>query len=388
MAKGQVKVEVFSERLRLRWSYRGQRYCLSIGLPDSIINRKVATQKAQQIELDMLSDNFDPSLSKYRSDSTPSVTARRVGQTPSAFSTIFEQHWDAFVEDKAQRIDSPFTIVGMYNPIPNKVKDYGRPIIGSREAQDFVTFMLRSASPTTIKKQVIILNDFGNWVQHHKLVDAEWENPFTGLTEMCRPVPPTKVPPFSKSEIEQIIEAFRHDRYYAHYTNYVRFLFMTGCRTSEAIGLQWKHIRHDCSEITFNETLVRKGTGSARIRKATKTNRSRTFPCNGDLQELLMSVRPDDYKPEMLVFPSPKGKPIDGNNFVKRAWVKILKKCGMTKENGLYRTQYNTRHTFISHMLAMGMSVIEVARLTGHDPKILLEHYAGLICKIEVPTFF
>jgi hypothetical protein len=24
MAKGQVKVEVFSERLRLRWSYRGQ----------------------------------------------------------------------------------------------------------------------------------------------------------------------------------------------------------------------------------------------------------------------------------------------------------------------------------------------------------------------------
>jgi integrase len=163
---------------------------------------------------------------------------------------------------------------------------------------------------------------------------------------------------------------------------------MTGCRTSEAIGLQWKHIRHDCSEITFNETLVRKGTGSARIRKATKTNRSRTFPCNGDLQELLMSIRPDDYKPEMLVFPSPKGKPIDGNNFVKRAWVKILKKCGMTKENGLYRTQYNTRHTFISHMLAMGMSVIEVARLTGHDPKILLEHYAGLICKIEVPTFF
>jgi len=59
------------------------------------------------------------------------------------------------------------------------------------------------------------------------------------------------------------------------------FLFMTGCRTSEAIGLQWKHIRHDDGyEITFNETLVRQGTGAARFRKATKTNRSRIFPCS------------------------------------------------------------------------------------------------------------
>jgi integrase len=40
------------------------------------------------------------------------------------------------------------------------------------------------------------------------------------------------------------------------------------------------------------------------------------------------------------------------------------------------------------HMLAKGMSVIEVAKLTGHDPKVLLEHYAGLITQIEVPTFF
>ena len=65
MAKGQVKVEVFADRLRLRWSFRGKRYCLSIGLPDSIVNRKVASQTAQRIELDMLSGNFDPSLAKY-----------------------------------------------------------------------------------------------------------------------------------------------------------------------------------------------------------------------------------------------------------------------------------------------------------------------------------
>jgi integrase len=37
----------------------------------------------------------------------------------------------------------------------------------------------------------------------------------------------------------------------------------------------------------------------------------------------------------MLVFPSPKGKPIDATNFLNRAWQSVLKKCGMTQENGL-----------------------------------------------------
>lgn len=194
-------------------------------------------QKAQQIELDMLSGNFDPTLQKYKpEDPLPVVAAG--SETSQSYTDVFKQHWDEFVDDKGQRPESPFTIVSMYNPIPKKVRNFGRKILGRREAQEFVTFMLQSASPATIKKQVIILNDFGNWVQQNKLVDAGWENPFTGLTEMCHPVPPLKVPPFSEAEIKQIIGTSRDDRYYAHYTDYVRFLFMTGCRTSEAIGLQ------------------------------------------------------------------------------------------------------------------------------------------------------
>ncbi|MEO0430908.1 MAG: hypothetical protein AAF151_04355 [Cyanobacteria bacterium J06656_5] len=79
---------------------------------------------------------------------------------------------------------------------------------------------------------------------------------------------------------------------------------------------------------------------------------------------------------------------MDATNFLNRPWTKVLGKCGMTKENGLYRCQYNTRHTFISHMLAKGMSVVEVAKLTGHDPKVLLDHYADVIHRVDVPAFF
>ena len=64
--KGTVKVEVDKGWLRVRFTHAGKRYAFAIGLPDSEINRKVAEQKARQIELDILSGNFDPSLQKYR----------------------------------------------------------------------------------------------------------------------------------------------------------------------------------------------------------------------------------------------------------------------------------------------------------------------------------
>ncbi len=65
-SKGTVAVEEFQGRLRLRWRQGGKRYTLTIGLPDSKINRQVAQQKATIIELDMASGNFDPSLKKYK----------------------------------------------------------------------------------------------------------------------------------------------------------------------------------------------------------------------------------------------------------------------------------------------------------------------------------
>lgn len=66
-SKGTVVVQVFKERLRLCWSYLGKRYYLYIGLPDSKLNRTIAEQKAHQIEGDIVTGNFDPTLKKYKS---------------------------------------------------------------------------------------------------------------------------------------------------------------------------------------------------------------------------------------------------------------------------------------------------------------------------------
>lgn len=88
--------------------------------------------------------------------------------------------------------------------------------------------------------------------------------------------------PFTREEIGAIILAFRTNRYYYHYSDYVEFLFGTGCRTGEAIGLRWKHLSEDCSTVWSGETLSRG------VRKATKTNRARVVTLTEKLTKMLV----------------------------------------------------------------------------------------------------
>ncbi len=69
-AKGTVKIESDKGWLRLRFTHAGKRRAFALGLPDSNINRKFAEQKAGQIELDILSSNFDTTLQKYKPQKT------------------------------------------------------------------------------------------------------------------------------------------------------------------------------------------------------------------------------------------------------------------------------------------------------------------------------
>ena len=64
-SKGTVQIKISHERLQLVFRFAGKRYYLSTGFSDTVANRKLAEMKAKQIELDMLSGNFDPTLAKY-----------------------------------------------------------------------------------------------------------------------------------------------------------------------------------------------------------------------------------------------------------------------------------------------------------------------------------
>jgi integrase len=58
-SKGSVSIINSNGRLQLRFRHGGTRHYISLGVPDSPEGRKLAEMKAREIELDILSGNFD-----------------------------------------------------------------------------------------------------------------------------------------------------------------------------------------------------------------------------------------------------------------------------------------------------------------------------------------
>ncbi len=82
--------------------------------------------------------------------------------------------------------------------------------------------------------------------------------------------------PFSAEEIRAIFNWFENHKYYSYYADYVKFLFLTGTRTIEAIGLQWKHVDFDRNLMFIYESLGRdRGSSAQRTRKTTKNQKLR-----------------------------------------------------------------------------------------------------------------
>ncbi|MEL7086529.1 MAG: site-specific integrase, partial [Cyanobacteria bacterium J06597_1] len=130
--------------------------------------------------------------------------------------------------------------------------------------------------------------------------------------------------PFTTDEVKRILAVLKDDRYYSHYYPYVVFLFRTGVRTSEAIGLRWTDVDLANGTVYIGSSLARKGETQKRVRKSTKTGKARVVPLDKETLTLLASL-PHTHS---LVFPSPKGYPIDDRGFSRNCWPKVLAKAG------------------------------------------------------------
>jgi integrase len=187
-----------------------------------------------------------------------------------------------------------------------------------------------------------------------------------------------EINPFSREERDRIIEQFRSNRYYQRYAPLIEFLFFTGCRPSEAVALQWKHINH--TAITFERAVIYTGKGFV-LKDGLKTQQSRKFPINQQLTQLLKAIKPEFCSPDSLVFPSPDGKFIDWHNFTNRAWKSVLKSLVDIE----YRNPYQTRHTFCSLCREADIPSIQLAKWVGNSAQMIDRVYAKPVDHIAVP---
>ena len=328
-SKGTVQIKTSNQRLQLVFSFGGKRHYLSTGFTDTQANRKLAEMKAKQIELDILCNNFDITLGRYKPQSqqdifTPSSKdGVSPGEEASSESYVsLADLWDSYTEYKKSSL-SPSTLAKDYKKIYRCINVH-LPVKTLDKAVAIRDWLIANRSPLSAKKIMTQFCACCNWAVKSQLID---DNPFEGMASDIK-LPKgdsqeTDINPFSVEERDRIIKAFKENRYYAHYAPLIEFLFITGCRPSEAVGLQWKHISKDFTYIRFEQAVVISESGLT-CKPGLKTQKKRVFPINNRLASFLKSIQPVERSGEAKVFPSPEGKWIDVQNLGRRAWKGIL----------------------------------------------------------------
>lgn len=326
--------------------------------------------KAKQIELDILSGHFDETLASYKPQTVMSVASPDITPKPTP---KLKDIWEQYLEYKTPHA-SPATLNGTYMPVSSHLEKCKTD--GLEDSLKFRMELLQVTTESQARRTLMQLSAACIWGIQHGLLES---NPFEGMYKALKSTRPNPPVAFSVEERDAIIAAFEQDNRpgmnYRHYAPFVKFLFWTGCRPCEGIGLRWGSVLPDCSKIYFHESIV-EVSGALTYRSTTKTGVKRWFNCQGTrLQALLQSIRPENPDPDALVFPSPKGVAIRESNFKDRAWSKILASLGLNVKNGIKMTPYNARDTFITLQATQGHSSTKIARWVGNSSKVIEEKY-------------
>ncbi len=343
----------------LRWTYQDESYSLSWGRWDNLEERARVSYCAKLIYQDCLIGQFDTSLNKYNlwlQGITYSGNGGGVKPPESRFPPLI-QMLEQRIEDRYNSTD-----VGLLGSL----KAYKKLIKTSADAKAFMKWLteIRKLAPSSKKRYLAILQTLRRDL-------------FGDIKVRAGQKPKAK--PFTKVEVTQILNHLKEDKHYSHYHDFILFLFNTGARTSEGIGLRWGHIDLVKRELHIYETLGRyKGQTNVRERRTTKNTKYRIVPINNAVYKML--VKRPKGKAEDLVFTSPKGLCLDDHSISQRCWKITLKTLGIP-----HRNLYQTRHTFASHCIDSGMTIQETAAITGHNIKVLYEHYLGSVKKPTLP---
>jgi len=276
--------------------------------------------------------------------------------------------WDAWVKS----LDLPQEIqAGHYYAARRQILKANNPL-----AADIDWFLGNSLGPKTYNERLWLLKSMATWAVTEGLLSTNpWlkTKPRKGTKEIIKP--------FSQDEAARIITGF--DEIYPAWTPFAKFLFLSGCRISEAIGLQWRHIDFERGEICICESLSRQpGKNYERVRKCTKTGTVRYLKINAELAKLLDQVSPAHKNLDELVFLNPTGtNHIDSHNFRNR-WKKVLSVTRIP-----YRRPHIIRHSFASHAIEQGIPLTGVAYLLGHsDTRMVSRTYGHLINRPSLPN--
>lgn len=407
-SKGSVGIESSRNRLRLRLPrslYEGKQRYIGLELDDTPENRARAEKYRAMAEWDIKYDEFDWSHQKYkppqasspvdpvaqRMEANHRKAVRRLEADMALLDPVRSKPllplWDQWVETLDLSARTANVHYASIRAMIHKSADEAT----TQNHEWFTQYSSPNGEPLSARTwndRLTYLRSFGQWMQDRGITQ---KNVYADLKS--KKGKKQEIEPFTLEEMSKIINAFRTNQFsskyspvkHSHYADYVYFLFATGCRPSETIGLQWRHIDFEKETIKINSVLARddqgRTSGKHRVRKETKTGSIKILSCKNDLKAMLLDRKPENCNPDALVFPSPDGLAIDDKNFRNRQWKVVL--------DGLeidYRKPYTTRHTLISHAIEQGMPLTQVAYLAGHkDTRMVMTTYGHMINRPDLP---
>lgn len=345
------------------------------GLEANDDNRALAESKQRGIQNDIDLSNFDYTLERYKPQYKKQSYLEAVAEIRP--KTTLLDLWQKFINYQRQNwTESHFYYIEK-TITPLVIKAPQNPY----KALEIREWLLCNTTEGMTKRSLTLINQCFNWGLKHKLLKGL--NPFIDMAkELKQPYERDGAKPraFTPYQKQLILDAFKNHHGndiansdkkrgygYSYYYEFVRFLFLTGCRPSEAIGLTWQKIDPQYRWIEFSGGIVQRAGKMFRTTKS-KNRKSRKFPINQELRELLVSLR-KGQNGEALVFPSPKGEAIRYNNFCKRAWTNLVTPILPGT------TPYNCRDTFESEQILKGINPEIVARWCDSSPEMIRTFY-------------
>ncbi|MEG3879688.1 site-specific integrase [Microcoleus sp. herbarium7] len=277
--------------------------------------------------------------------------------------------WDAWVE----QLDLPaHTQADHYATLRRQISKAKNP-----SSDDITWFTELKVAAATFNKKLGYLKSCGDWAKSEGLLVV---NPW--LKVRNRKGTKEIIKPFSKEESVAIVAGF--EKSYPTWVPFTKFLFLSGCRLSEAIGLRWGHVDFERGEVCICESLAQRKDGNSyeRVRKSTKTGSVRFLKINSELAKIFEQLSSASQNSEDLVFLNPAGtNHMDANNFRDR-WKKVLSAASIP-----YRRPHIIRHSFASHAIDQGCPLTGVAYLLGHsDTRMVASTYGHLINRPSLPS--
>lgn len=373
-SKGEISIEDFRGRIRLRWRYGGERYSLNLPFPYLPENLHHATVKATEIKLDIMKRSFDPSLLKYKSAPIAKPDAPKLIETPPA---IVETKLLFFLHDLASKFND--WVRNIRNVDVDNTNYY---LTVRRLLQKWIGISIadipqmlnaEKLAACTYNDRLTVLKSFLIWLLETGLID---KNPLKDVRRKRNKnkgkIKNPRRLPLSEQQIAIFLKAIKEDSHcpsasrfkHSHYYPFLTFVFYTGVRNAEAIGLRVRHVNIVNKQVEISEAFARtiKGTNhSARVQKGTKTENIRYLPLTDELAALLEGQIADKNLSD-FVFLSPKGLSIDDRMLQRRIITPVLKKLGFEK-----RDLYAARHSFGTRAIQQGMALTDLAYLMGHS---------------------